>query len=168
MKPYQTWKKIAEAEMNHEQYAQFWKEYLSEEEKIYKKILKLEPQVKGTLTELAAKFGIDEVTFTGFLDGINNSLVESLDLESLETDTEIDFTIDYETLYYNMHDAKAKWLYTITEWDTLLTKEKKKEIVKKYRESIIIVKKDKIGRNEPCPCGSGKKYKKCCLLKENQ
>lgn len=21
---------------------------------------------------------------------------------------------------------------------------------------------DKIGRNEPCPCGSGKKYKKCC------
>jgi hypothetical protein len=25
----------------------------------------------------------------------------------------------------------------------------------------------KIGRNEPCPCGSGKKYKKCCLKKEN-
>ncbi len=24
----------------------------------------------------------------------------------------------------------------------------------------------KIGRNEPCPCGSGKKYKKCCLLKQ--
>lgn len=26
----------------------------------------------------------------------------------------------------------------------------------------------KIGRNEPCPCGSGKKYKKCCLLKNKQ
>jgi len=25
-----------------------------------------------------------------------------------------------------------------------------------------IVKPEKIGRNEPCPCGSGKKYKKCC------
>jgi preprotein translocase subunit SecA len=24
---------------------------------------------------------------------------------------------------------------------------------------------EKIGRNDPCPCGSGKKYKKCCLLK---
>ena len=24
----------------------------------------------------------------------------------------------------------------------------------------------KIGRNEPCPCGSGLKYKKCCILKE--
>jgi hypothetical protein len=28
------------------------------------------------------------------------------------------------------------------------------------------VKKEKIGRNAPCPCGSGKKYKKCCLGKE--
>ena len=26
----------------------------------------------------------------------------------------------------------------------------------------------KVGRNDPCPCGSGKKYKKCCLLKESQ
>ena len=25
----------------------------------------------------------------------------------------------------------------------------------------------KVGRNQPCPCGSGKKYKKCCLNKEN-
>jgi preprotein translocase subunit SecA len=24
-------------------------------------------------------------------------------------------------------------------------------------------KSDKIGRNDPCPCGSGKKYKKCCM-----
>jgi preprotein translocase subunit SecA len=27
---------------------------------------------------------------------------------------------------------------------------------------------DKIGRNDPCPCGSGKKYKKCCLLKKGK
>ena len=26
----------------------------------------------------------------------------------------------------------------------------------------------KVGRNDPCPCGSGKKYKNCCMLKENQ
>ena len=25
-----------------------------------------------------------------------------------------------------------------------------------------------IGRNDPCPCGSNKKYKKCCLLKLDQ
>jgi uncharacterized protein YecA (UPF0149 family) len=25
----------------------------------------------------------------------------------------------------------------------------------------------KVGRNDPCPCGSGKKYKKCCLNAAN-
>ena len=29
------------------------------------------------------------------------------------------------------------------------------------------VRKKKIGRNDPCPCGSGKKYKKCCGRFEN-
>ena len=27
------------------------------------------------------------------------------------------------------------------------------------------IKKKKVGRNDPCPCGSGKKFKKCCLGK---
>ena len=27
-------------------------------------------------------------------------------------------------------------------------------------------KSKKVGRNDPCPCGSGKKYKKCCIAKE--
>jgi len=30
-----------------------------------------------------------------------------------------------------------------------------------------VVNKDKVGRNDPCPCGSGKKYKQCCLGKED-
>ena len=35
------------------------------------------------------------------------------------------------------------------------------EIFAKYDRPIL--KKVKVGRNDPCPCGSGKKYKKCCL-----
>ncbi len=31
-----------------------------------------------------------------------------------------------------------------------------------------VVKKVKVGRNDPCPCGSGKKYKNCCLDKDQQ
>lgn len=34
-------------------------------------------------------------------------------------------------------------------------------------KSSKIIKSTKIGRNEPCPCGSGKKYKKCCGLKHS-
>lgn len=31
-----------------------------------------------------------------------------------------------------------------------------------------IIKPKETGRNEPCPCGSGKKYKKCCMKKKNK
>ena len=35
--------------------------------------------------------------------------------------------------------------------------------VKKNLENLqTIIKAEKVGRNDPCPCGSGKKYKKCC------
>ena len=32
----------------------------------------------------------------------------------------------------------------------------------KIKENLTSIAKSKIGRNEPCPCGSGKKYKHCC------
>ena len=38
-------------------------------------------------------------------------------------------------------------------------------ILDRAMELTIRRDKPKIGRNEPCPCGSGKKYKKCCLIK---
>jgi hypothetical protein len=37
------------------------------------------------------------------------------------------------------------------------------EIKNKFYKESLPIKKEKIGRNEPCPCKSGKKYKKCCL-----
>jgi uncharacterized protein YecA (UPF0149 family) len=40
----------------------------------------------------------------------------------------------------------------------------KKDI--KIENKVDATKQKKIGRNQPCPCGSGKKYKKCCLNKE--
>lgn len=30
-------------------------------------------------------------------------------------------------------------------------------------DMTVVRKKPKVGRNEPCPCGSGRKYKKCCM-----
>lgn len=32
-------------------------------------------------------------------------------------------------------------------------------------ETVVKTDADRIGRNDPCPCGSGKKYKKCCAGK---
>lgn len=38
--------------------------------------------------------------------------------------------------------------------------------LKPLPDKRFVIKKEKIGRNDPCPCGSGKKYKKCCLGNE--
>jgi uncharacterized protein YecA (UPF0149 family) len=38
---------------------------------------------------------------------------------------------------------------------------KRREIHAKWQSERQAVS-NKVGRNEPCPCGSGKKYKKCC------
>ena len=38
---------------------------------------------------------------------------------------------------------------------------------KKVKKVVVRRESTKIGRNDPCPCGSGKKYKNCCLLKNN-
>ena len=37
---------------------------------------------------------------------------------------------------------------------------------KKRRVETIRNREKKVGRNDPCPCGSGKKYKNCCLRKQ--
>jgi len=60
-----------------------------------------------------------------------------------------------------MFVAKADWLYTLPEWENILTIEKMVEIKKQYNVDNTATS-NKVGRNEPCPCGSGKKYKKCC------
>ena len=100
--------------------------------------------------------------FVGFLDGINDSLKNPNPIEEMEADTVVSLDYDKEKLYYNMVAAKADWLYGLEQWDALLTSERRKELYKEQRSSTTVVKPPKIGRNDPCPCGSGKKYKKCC------
>jgi len=46
--------------------------------------------------------------------------------------------------------------------ETLLRAEFKQDTRNKIQETKTVNIKKKIGRNEPCPCGSGLKYKKCC------
>ena len=40
--------------------------------------------------------------------------------------------------------------------------------VNKAAENPINKRTAHINRNDPCPCGSGKKYKNCCMLKDNK
>jgi uncharacterized protein YecA (UPF0149 family) len=93
-------------------------------------------------------------------------LKNELDVESVDDDTEIDLDIDYEKLYYNMRDAKASWLFKLSSWKNVLDENQTAQIAREYREANI-AHSNKVGRNDPCPCGSGKKYKNCCGKKVN-
>lgn len=144
--------------------AQFWAGYFEMEMGIYKQLLAdAKTVVSGTVEELAKKYEIETILMAGFLDGINDSLVTPNPIDTMEKDTEVSLDIDLEKLYYNMVAARADWLYNLEEWEPLLTKEKREELYKAQKMSTTVVNTErKVGRNEPCPCGSGKKYKKCC------
>ena len=153
-------------EMDKASLQKFWGTYFQTEKEIYEKLLENpDEEVKGTVKELAEKYGINVFTMTGFLDGINDSLKVANPIETMDEDTEVSLAFDKELLYKNMVDAKADWLYNLPQWDKIFTPEKRKELYLEQKKSGTVVKAHKIGRNDPCPCGSGKKYKKCCYLK---
>jgi len=141
----------------------FWATYFEIEKGIYEQLLAdPDTEVKGTVKELAEKYGQSVMTMTGFLDGIDESLVEPNNIEEMEEDTVVSLKFDKEKLYKNMVAAKADWLYELPQWEAIFSDEKRKELYLEQKKSGTIIKEKKIGRNDPCPCGSGKKYKKCC------
>ena len=150
-------------EADKAQLQKFWTNYFLIEKGIYEKLLANPDEVvRGTVKDLADKFEVEVMTMVGFLDGINDSLKVQNPIEEMDENTEVNLGFDKELLYKNMVDAKADWLYELPQWDEIFTEEKKKELYKEQKKSGTIVKGAKIGRNDPCPCGSGKKYKHCC------
>lgn len=140
----------------------FWAEYSAVEEEIYRRILsKPQENPEFVISELAAEVDSTPEFVMGFLDGISESIKEPLDLETLAPDSRVILDIDHEALYFNMLDAKADYLYSLPQWDAIFSTEKRSEIRRKYQSSKTVRNEIKIGRNDPCPCGSGKKYKKC-------
>lgn len=141
----------------------FWNEYKNVELKIYKDILGNKNfYFKSSVLDLSKKYDISQDFIVGFVDGINESLNKQIDIENITVEEEIEFEIDVERLYFNMLDAKADYLYNLKEWKEILSGEKIKSITNSWRSSKIVLSPVKIGRNELCTCGSGKKYKKCC------
>ena len=141
----------------------FWAVYFNTEKEIYEKLLTNPDEVvAGTVKELADKFQVDLMTMVGFLDGINDSLKEANPIETMEEDSVVNLAFEKEKLYKNMVDAKADWLYELPQWNKIFDEDKRKELYREQKRSGTIVKGHKVGRNDPCPCGSGKKYKFCC------
>ena len=162
------WQKIAYDESRDRGVIQkFWANYFNLEKGVYERLL-AEPdtEVKGTVKELAEKYDLSIMEMTGFLDGINDSLVIPNPIEDMEEDTVVSLKFDKVKLYKNMVDAKADWLYELPQWEAIFDEATRKELYLEQKKSGTVIKGPKIGRNDPCPCGSGKKYKQCCGKKK--
>ena len=160
----QQWRDMAYSETaNKGDLQRLWSDYFQKEKEIYAQLLKTpDKAVKGTVKELADKYEVDLMTMTGFLDGINDSLKEANPIEEMEEDTQVSLVFEKELLYKNMVAAGADWLYELPEWEPIFDEDKRKALYREQKSSTTIVKPDKVYPNDPCPCGSGKKYKKCC------
>lgn len=158
------WKAVAYNEkQDRDSLQRFWDDYFMKERDVYAQLLKTpDKPYSGTVKALAETFGLTTLEMAGFLDGINESLVKENPIDTMEEDTEVSLDFDNKKLYMNMVDARADWLYNLPEWDEIFDKETQRELYLEQKKSGTIHVGKKIGRNDPCPCGSGKKYKQCC------
>ena len=158
------WRAIAyDQQADRNKLQRFWANYFNIEKGIYEQLLSNPDEVvTGTVKELAEKYGQEVLTMVGFLDGINDSLKIPNPIETMDENTKVSLCFDKELLYKNMVDARADWLYELPQWDKIFDAETKKRLYREQKQSGTVRKAKKIGRNDPCPCGSGKKYKFCC------
>lgn len=158
------WQKIAyDQQVDRGKLQKFWQRYFMLEKGVYEKLLtNPDEKVEGTVKELAEKYDLSIMDMTGFLDGINDSLVTPNPIDTMEEDTKVSLAFDKEKLYKNMVDAKADWLYELPQWDEIFDADTKRKLYLEQKKSGTVVVGKKVGRNDPCPCGSGKKYKFCC------
>ncbi len=158
------WQKMAYNEnMDQGELQRFWQRYFLLEKGVYEQLLtNPDEAVEGTVKELADKYNLDILEMAGFLDGINDSLVTPNPIDTMEEDTKVSLAFDKTKLYKNMVAAKADWLYELPMWENIFDEETRKALYLEQKKSGTVVVGKKVGRNEPCPCGSGKKYKHCC------
>jgi len=141
-----------------------WDKYIQLEQKVYENMLSTKnPAIKGTVKQLAEKHGMELEQAVGFLDGINEALDTTIDIEAITEETDVDTQVDFERLFKKMVEFKADHLYTLPEWKSVFSADEQKRMYTEQKQSTTIRRETaKIGRNDPCHCNSGKKYKKCC------
>ena len=157
------WKAIAYNEkQDRRSLEKFWDDYFQKEKSVYETLLSEPGKVyKDSVKALADTFGITVLEMAGFLDGINDSLKEPNPIDEMEEDTVVSLDYDTKKLYMNMVDARADWLYELPQWEAIYDKDTRHELYMQQKKSGTVVNTIKVGRNDPCPCGSGKKYKFC-------
>jgi len=160
---FDAWKRVA-FDKQGESVKHVWDEYLAREKAVYAGLLRdKKTRIEGTVAEVAAGFRFTSIQMCAFLDGIYKCVDGLPEIKDIEEDTQIVFDIEFDRLYKLMVEYKAEALYTLPEWNEVFSPEEQKRLYTEEKRSHTIVRtEEKVGRNDPCSCGSGKKYKKCC------
>ena len=162
MSLYESWREKAFSKEGRSVDA-IWDAYLPKEQHIYEYILAEKVnRLEGTVTELAKRFSMTAEEIVAFVDGINDALPVPYEMNELTEESNIVLEIDFERLFKKMVEYHAEHLYQLPQWDGIFDADTRKRLTLEQKRSRTVVKEKKIGRNDPCPCGSGKKYKKCC------
>ena len=148
----ENWRNLAYGDgLDDKKREELWSGYFAIEKGIYEQILSNPAEVvEGTVKELAEKYGTEVLIMTGFLDGINESLKGyENQIETMDENTVVKIEIDPEKLYWNMVEAKAEWLYSLPQWDAILTPEKRKELYRDQKASGTVRNEQKVYPNDP-------------------
>ena len=142
----------------------YWDVHMPLEQKVYEDMLTTKnTEISGTVAELAEQYGMSPESVVGFLDGISGALDTDYDVTELTEDSKIHGNVDFEVLYKKMVEYKASHLIALPQWDNVFSAEERERLYKEQKTAGTVVREgEKTGRNDPCPCGSGKKFKKCC------
>ncbi|MDO5311160.1 MAG: SEC-C metal-binding domain-containing protein, partial [Clostridia bacterium] len=79
----------------------------------------------------------------------------------------------FEEMIASIKEDTVKYLYHVVPQNKIERQQVAKPVAENHGDDGTVAKKpvrrvNKIGRNDPCPCGSGKKYKNCCLAKDQE
>ena len=122
-----------------------------------------------------SKDDVEEIIWTMMLDIKNDRKTIEI-IQELAAKLEFDVFDQAQDFFQEMnefHNNTRLWVLKGHTPNEIMEEERKhlRPLPKKgYKASShgdeTVVKGEKVGRNDPCPCGSGKKYKKCCLGKD--
>lgn len=122
-----------------------------------------------------SKDDVEEIIWTIMLD-IKNDRKTIKIIQELADRLEFDIFDQAQDFFQEMndfHNNTRLWILKGYTPNEIMEEERKhlrplpeKEYKSSFHGELTVIKGEKVGRNDPCPCGSGKKYKKCCLGKD--
>ena len=99
------------------------------------------------------------IRFRGLVESLKYDVISALYMVQVKTETELE---SVERQKREQAKTRQKNMNFSHEDAGNVLESKPQEQKPEFKTTPVVRNTPKVGRNEPCPCGSGKKYKHCC------